>query len=207
MNALMRMCAAGAAMFAVATGAFAAQPGDVISDFRLLDQNGKAHQLYAHRDSKAVVLMIQGNGCPIVRHVLPALREIREEYAKRGVQFLLINSNLQDNRENVAREAEEFKIDFPILLDSKQTVGEALHVVRTSEIFVVDPKTWKLAYRGPVDDRVSYEKQRPAATKTYLKDALDAMLAGEPIKVARADGVGCLVNFPERGKKKARSAS
>jgi hypothetical protein len=51
-----------------------------------------------------------------------------------------------------------------------------------------------------MDDRLSYEKQRPAS-KHYLTDALDSVIAGQPVKVAKADGVGCLVNFPERDNK------
>lgn len=53
-----------------------------------------------------------------------------------------------------------------------------------------------------MDDRLSYEKQRPAS-KHYLTDALDAVIAGKPVKVAKADGVGCLVNFPERDLKQS----
>ena len=77
-------------------------------------------------------------------------------------------------------------------------------MVRTSEVFVIDPKGWKLVYRGPMDDRLSYEKQRPAS-KHYLADALDATVAGKPVKVAKADGVGCLVNFPERDRKQSHA--
>jgi hypothetical protein len=73
-------------------------------------------------------------------------------------------------------------------------------VVRTSEVFVIEPKSWKVAYRGPMDDRLSYERQRPAQHH-YLTDALDAVVAGQPVKTPKADGVGCLVNFPERQRK------
>jgi hypothetical protein len=139
-----------------------------------------------------------------VRQALPALREIREQYQAQGVEFLLLNSNLQDKRDAVAAEAKEFNVDFPILLDEAQLIGESLGVVRTSEVFVIDPKGWKLVYRGPMDDRLSYEKQRPAS-KHYLTDALDAVLAGRPVKVTKADGVGCLVNFPERDRKRAHA--
>lgn len=189
-------------LIALAAPAFALAPGDKVANFELQDQNGQAHKLYSLSERKAVVLMIQGNGCPIVRQSLPALQEIRGRYQARGVEFLLLNPNLQDNRQSVANEADEFSIKLPILIDSTQAVGEALGVQRTSEVFVIDPKNWKLAYRGPMDDRLSYEKQRPTASKHYLTDALDDMLAGEQVKVARAEGVGCIVNFPERGKKK-----
>jgi hypothetical protein len=149
---------------------------------------------------KAIVIMIQGNGCPIIRQALPFLQEVRDRYRGQGVKFLLLNSNLQDNAQSIAKEAEEFSIAFPILVDQKQQIGETLGVERTSEVFVVEPRTWKLAYRGPMDDRLHYERQRPP-TKHYLTDALDAVIAGRPVAVTSADGVGCIVNFPERAKR------
>jgi peroxiredoxin len=187
-------------MFALAAArALALAPGQVVEDFQLIDQNGTTHELYRLADRKAVVLMVQGNGCPIVRQAIPALREVRDQYRAQGVEFLLLNSNLQDSRVTIASEAKEFSFDMPILVDSKQKVGESLGVQRTSEVFVIDPKNWKLIYRGPIDDRLSYERQRPAS-KLYLRDALDAVVAGQPVKVAQADGVGCIVNFPQRTK-------
>lgn len=192
------------AALALATPAFAVMPGGVVNNFKLTDETGKTHELYKSVDMKAIVVMIQGNGCPIVRQALPTLKEVKDKYAGQGVEFLLLNSNLQDDAASIAAESKDFAIAFPILVDQKQKVGEALGVQRTSEVFVIDPKTWKLAYRGPMDDRLSYEKQRPQATKRYLTDALDQMLAGEAVKVPHADGVGCLVNFPDRDKKSVK---
>jgi peroxiredoxin len=188
----------------LATQALAIEPGQAVDNFRLQDQLGKSHQLSDLSNMKAVVLMVQGNGCPIVRQALPALAEVRAKYQAQGVEFLLLNSNLQDTRDLVAKEATDFKIDFPILLDESQRIGEALGVVRTSEVFVIDPKSRKLKYRGPMDDRLSYERQRPA-NNHYLTDALDAVLAGQPVKTPHADGVGCLVNFPERDRKTSQN--
>jgi peroxiredoxin len=182
-----------------ASALFAKAPGEVVKDFRLQDQRGQSHRLYDAVGAKAVVLMVHGNGCPIVRQSVPALAAVRAKYESQGVQFLLFNSNMQDTSESIAQEAAEFEMDFPILVDGKQTLGEALGVVRTAEVFVIDPKNWKLIFRGPIDDRLSYENQRPAAKHTYLTDALDSVLAGRPVKVARAEGVGCIVNFPHRG--------
>jgi peroxiredoxin len=184
----------------LSSAAFAVEPGQKVDNFRLVDHRGQSHALYDLANRKAVVIMVQGNGCPIVRQALPALAEVRTRYRDQGIEFLLLNSNLQDKPELVAKEAAEFKIDFPILVDESQSVGEALGVVRTSEVFVIEPKHWKLAYRGPMDDRLSYERQRPARHH-YLTDALDALVAGQPVKTPKADGAGCLVNFPERQRK------
>jgi peroxiredoxin len=185
---------------------FSMQIGDRVDNFQLLDQKGEAHELYYLSDMKAVVIMVQGNGCPIVRNALPTLDLVRNEYAQRGVAFLLLNANLQDERESIRREAEEYAIDFPILVDETQLVAESLGVVRTAEVFLIDPATWKLVYRGPVDDRLAYGAQKPEADHHYLADALNATIAGEPVAVAQVDAMGCLVNLPEQDRREMHAA-
>ena len=189
----------------LAGSASALSPGDRVDNFRLLDQKGESHELYYLSDAKAVVLMVHGNGCPIVRQALPALKEVRDRYRAQGVEFLLIDSNLQDDRDAIAREAAEFDIDFPILVDETQLIGESLGLSRTAEVLVVDPKKWKLVYRGPLDDRLAYGTQKPAPTKRYLTDALDAVLAAKPVAVPEADAVGCLIDLPERDRRDAHA--
>ena len=204
MNTLFRSFAVLAGLL-FAGSSLAVDPGERVDNFRLLDQTGASHELYYLSDARAVVLMIYGNGCGIVQKSLPRLREIRDEYKARGVEFLLIDSNLQDNRNAVARESADFGNDLPILIDETQLIGEALGVDRTAEVFVVDPKNWRLVYRGPMDDRLFYGAQKPDAKKHYLTDALDATLAGKPVAVAKAEALGCLVNFPERSRRDAHA--
>lgn len=172
-----------------------------VDDFELLDHQGVAHRLYYYNDAPAIVLMVQGNGCPIVRNVMPGLRDVRDAYADKGVQFLLLNSNLQDNRTSIAAEVEKFGYDIPVLVDSNQLVGESLNVTRTAEVFVIDPKSKKVVYHGPVDDRVTYEIQKDKAENTYLADALDDILAGKKVATAEIEAPGCIVNFPEKEKR------
>ena len=204
MKALLRFAVTLAAL-CCAGSALALDPGDRIENFRLLDQAGASHELYYLSDAKAVVLMTYGNGCGIVQKSLPRLREIRDEYRARGVEFLLIDSNLQDDRETIAHEAKEFGNDLPILVDETQLIGEALGADRTADIFVVTPRDWHVVYRGPMDDRLSYGAQKSVAGKNYLTDALDATLAGKPVAVAKAEALGCLLNLPERSKRDAHA--
>jgi peroxiredoxin len=193
----MTRLASIAALMLCSVSALALEPGQRIANFKLTDLDGKPQELYQFADRKAVVIMIQGNGCPIVRLGIHAFREVRDQYRDRGAEFFLINSNLQDTAETVRAEAKEFGFGLPIWLDSKQNVGEALGVTRTAEVFVFDPKTWKLMYHGPVDDRLSYEKQRPVQHH-YLADAVGAVIAGKPVAKPYVNAPGCLINFPNR---------
>ena len=188
------------ACLAAVTHAQGLEPQEHVENFALLDHRGAAHELYYYSDAKAVVLMVQGNGCPISRNAWPRFRELRDEYVEKGVRFIMINSNLQDHRVSIGREAEEFGIDLPILVDRTQVIGESLDLIRTGEVLVIEPKNWTLAYRGALDDRLTYEVQKAVASRHYLKEALDDLLAGNAVRTTRTDAVGCLINFPNRQK-------
>jgi peroxiredoxin len=193
----MRVLMLYAALGAASATATALAPGDHIADFTLKDAMGASHRLYSLSGKKAIVVMTQSNGCPIVRLAVPALREIREHYRAQDMEFLLLNPTLQDSADAVQHEAQEFGFAMTVLLDHRQQVGEAWGVNRTAEVFVINPKTWTLLYHGPIDDRLNYESQR-AVHHPYLTDALDALLANKPLPVAAVASPGCLINFPER---------
>jgi hypothetical protein len=144
--------------------------------------------------------MVTMNGCPIVRNMLPDLRKIRARFGD-DVEFKLINSSLQDNYASIRQEVADFGIDFPVLVDETQLIGEVLELDRSGEVLVIDTGNWNIIYRGPVNDRVGYEVQRDEARENYLADALEAVIDGRPVVVPQRDTFGCLINFPERGQK------
>lgn len=194
----LRAFSLGASLLGLSLHAHAIAPGQTVENFRLNDQKGASHELYRLSDRKAVAVLVQGNGCPIVRNAMPRFKELHKEFADQGVEFLLLNSNLQDHRKSVIREANGFEYELPILLDETQLIGEALDLVRTGEVFVIDPADWSVAYTGLLDDRLGYETQKKDAKHHYLRDALNSMVKGKPVKVASTKPVGCLINFPEK---------
>ena len=171
---------------------------DQVENFRLLDHTGTSHELFYYSNKKAIAFLVQGNGCPIVRNAMPRFKELRDEFSHQGVQFLMLNANLQDSRDSINKEADTYLYDIPILNDTTQLIGEALKLSRTGEVFVVDPKTWTVSYTGALDDRLTYEHQKPTATKHYLRDALTNMVDGVPVIEPQTEGLGCLINFPEQ---------
>lgn len=171
-----------------------------IPNFTLKDQNGATHELYKMTDAKAVVITMQGVGCPIVQKMTPDLKKVQADYESKGVRFLMLNANNHDKPEAIAAEAKDFGITIPILKDVGQKVAEPLGVVRTAETFVIEPKTWKILYHGPLNDRLTYGKERAQATNNYVPDVLDAVLAGKQVPVIHQMADGCIIDFPARAK-------
>jgi peroxiredoxin len=165
-----------------------------IPEFELSDQGGKTHTLADYADRDLLVLYVQGVGCPIARIAVPSYREVRAEFESKNVAFMMFNSNIQDNIPRIAREVDEFGIDFTVLKDEGQALAKALGVERTAEVFVIDPKSREVFYRGPINDKLGYETQKNTASAHYLKDALNTVLAGGKVNMDDVpDSKGCLV--------------
>jgi len=157
-----------------------------VDNFMLVDADMEAHELYRLADAKAVVIVTQANGDAVLRADAPALKALKAAYGPRGVEFMLLNSNLKDSREAIQAEAQKAGYDTPILMDSYQLVGESLGVTRSAEAIVVDPRTWTVAWRGTLGS--------PAAAK-----ALEALASGAPVTVASAaPATGEPIAFPAR---------
>ncbi|MCW8193481.1 redoxin domain-containing protein [Proteobacteria bacterium 005FR1] len=179
--------------------ALALTPGDRVDNFKLLDHAGSMHELHYLSDMKAVVLMVHGNDCPVVKEALGSYKALQDRYGKDGVAFLMINSNLQDDRESIAKEAAKLGIETPILLDSTQLIGESLGLERMAETFVIDPRGWKVVYRGALNGGLGQK----SSSADYVADALDALIAGKAVKVAASDAKGCAVTLPELARRDA----
>ena len=165
-------------------------PGDRVDDFRLLDHAGESHRLYYMSDMKAVVLMAQGNSCSTSSAAVNDMKKLREQYAAKNVEFLMINSNLSDGWDQIVATAKAQGIDMPILVDKMQLIGESLSLRNNGEVLVVDTNGWKLAYRGNTKNTAA---------------ALDAVLAGTKVKTASTPVSGCEIKLPEAARRAAHA--
>jgi hypothetical protein len=78
-----------------------------------------------------------------------------------------------------------------VVQDDMQFVGEQLGASRSGEVYVVDPKTWKVAYRGPLNANFA-----DGAAKTSAADAIDAVMKGGVKTTTVAEAKGCGIDFP-----------
>jgi peroxiredoxin/mono/diheme cytochrome c family protein len=169
--------------------------------FSLKDVAGHNVALTDFRDKKAVAVVFTGTECPVSNYYVLRLKELHAKYAPKGVQFLAVNSNPQDSAEGVADHAKREGIPFLVLKDADQKVAELLHAERTPEVVLLDGHR-TICYRGRIDDQFGVGFRRPKPNRRDLAEALDEVLAGKPVSVARTQVTGCLI---ARSKKTAPS--
>lgn len=162
----------------------------------LLGTDGKKYSLSNFDDKKVLVVVFSCNHCPYVQAYEERMIAFQDEYGKKSVQLLAINANEtenypEDNYEGMVLRAQRKGFNFPYLRDDDQAVASAFGATHTPEFFVFDEQR-NLRYYGRMDDNF----QDPAAvTVHYLKDAVNAILAGKEVPIAETHSIGCTIKW------------
>jgi peroxiredoxin len=158
--------------------------------------DGKKYSLSSFADKKVTVVVFSCNHCPYVQAYEDRIIGFQADYAPKGVQIVAINSNEtshypEDNFDEMLKRAKMKKFNFPYLRDEDQSVANAYGATHTPEFFVFDEKR-KLRYRGKFDDNY----QKPSDVKVpYLKNAVDALLAGKEVAEPETYSIGCTIKW------------
>jgi peroxiredoxin len=164
--------------------------GAMVSDFSLKDIHRRPRSLGGFKDKKAFVVVFVDTECPVAALYLPGLIEWHRKYAGMGVQFLAIDSSRQDAFVSVSAFAQERNVPFPVLKDFDQQVADDFGARRTPEAFLLDAHR-VIRYHGRIDDQYEIGVSRDKPTSRDLLQALDELLAGNPIINPETDVSGC----------------
>jgi peroxiredoxin len=189
---ILRLVVALAAVAALALPALADSPaiGSAAPAFDLKTVDGKSFSLAdAEKSSSYVVVMFIATQCPYSNGYNDRMRDMAAAYAKKGIQFVGINSNNTESVEETAAHAKQHGFGFPVLKDPGNKVADLYDARRTPEVFVIG-KDGKLLYHGRIDDN---SNDAAKVTSPDLKNALDALLAGQPISKAETKAFGCTI--------------
>ena len=166
--------------------------GTTAPDFELPDTHG---ELVARADfaGQPLLVLFICNHCPYVKHIRAELAKLGHDYAPRGVGIVAVSANdaanyPDDSPAKMAAEAKAAGYNFPYLYDESQTVAKAYRAACTPDIYLFD-KNHKLVYRGQLDD--SRPGNGVPVTGKDLRAALEAVLAGKPVRERFTKAIGC----------------
>jgi peroxiredoxin len=179
-----RLVQIGVVALAGNISAAALEIGSPTPDFRLTALDGREVSLVdAEKSHRAIVVMFMSTICPYSNYYNDLIRDIAMEFGKKDVLFLGINSGRLETAEEAKSHAREHGHTFPIAKDWDSHVADLLGARRTPEVFVID-HDGKLRYHGRVASKLS---------SPDLKNALDALLEGRPVRPAETKAFGCAI--------------
>ncbi len=172
---------------------------DRAEDFRLVDQNSKSHLLSYYKFASSVVIISHVNGSSLLNDAVPQIKALQASLKQSGGQLFFLNSTPGVQREAIIADMAGLGLDIPVLIDDTQLIGESLGVSRVGQALVISPKTWKVAYSGPIAANLA---GKPSADRTaYAADAAAALAGGKAVKAAYIGLDTQALAFPSRDAK------
>ena len=159
--------------------------------------SGQPINLEDVKSDKATVIMFICNHCPFVKHVNDQLVQLAKDYIPRGIVFIAISSNdaekyPEDSPVKMQEYAKRLGYPFPYLHDETQEVAKAYDAACTPDFYIFD-KELKCVYRGQLDD--SRPSNNIPVTGKDIRNALDAMLEGNPVDENQRPSIGCNIKW------------
>ena len=182
--------------------------GSPAPDFSLPGIDGRTHTLSEYSSSPILAIVFTCNHCPTAQLYETRIKKLADDYTGKGVKLIAIQPNdptairldelgytdVSDSFDEMKIRAEYRHFNFPYLYDgATQSVSNAYGPKATPHIFIFD-KQRVLRYEGHIDNN-----QRESLVKTQdARNALDAMLAGQPVAVAHTPVFGCSTKWKSK---------
>ncbi len=175
------------------------QVGDIVTDFKLKNVDGKMVSLSDFKDAKGYIIIFDCNTCPMSKAYNSRIMDLSKKYSGKGFPVILINPNSEEvvpeeSFEKMAAHAKEHGYDFPYLYDGSQEVVKRFKPTNTPHTFILNKTTegLKVAYIGAIDNN---SRSGDKASHHYVEEAVNELLAGKTVTITKTKAVGCSVKL------------
>lgn len=186
---------------AVASMAFTApggyKIGDIATDFKLKNVDGKMVSLSDYKSAKGFIVIFTCNHCPYAKAYEDRIIALDKKYASLGYPVIAINPNnpakqKEDSFDLMKVRAKEKGFTFPYLFDEGQKIYPQYGATKTPHVYILQ-KTSKgpeVKYIGAIDDNFDDEA---AVKERYVEQAVNALIEGKDIAVKETRAIGCTI--------------
>jgi peroxiredoxin len=187
---------------ALASAALAVEIGKPAPDFTATDINGKTIHLSDYK-GKIVVIESFNQDCPYCHnhYKTGAMQALQRDFAAKGVVWLLVDSVNPKNFSHLTPEQAKTDVtkenmDITAWIDdSSGAIGHLYDMKTTPDMYVIN-KDGILVYHGAIDNKAD-PFHDPLTANNYVRDAVNALLAGKTVAVAETKPYGCSVKYAD----------
>lgn len=139
-------------------------------------------------------LLFIGTQCPVSNQYAPEIRRICSEYQPAGVECTLVYSGSHGTTAQIRAHLDAYGLgNIPAVNDNAQKLagGAGARVTPQAVVYATDGS---LAYSGRIDNLYrELGRPRQGATEHDLRNALDDLVAGRPVRMPRTQPIGCYI--------------
>ena len=173
--------------------------GDQAMDFKLKNVDGRLISLGGYKKAKGFIVVFDCNTCPYSQAYNSRIIALNKKFSSLGYPVVAINPNDPtispgDSFEEMKKQAQDKKYDFPYLIDETQEVTRAYGATNTPHVYVLQKRKNELivAYIGTIDDN---SRDATAVTRRYVEDAVEALLHGKEVPLSKTKAIGCSIKW------------
>lgn len=174
--------------------------GESMPAFELRGADGETYTPESFADYDAVLLVVTCNHCPYAKAKIEELNHLAATYDDLAV--VGVNPNDADQYPDDSFERMEERVDAgevgytAYLRDESQDVARSYGAVCTPDPFLFerDGGAFRLALHSRLDDAMSPDE---APTRHEMREAVEALLAGEAIPVEPTASRGCSIKWKD----------
>ena len=173
--------------------------GDVVSDFKLKNVDGKMIALSDYKTAKGIILIFDCNTCPMSKAYNSRIIDLNKKFASQGFPVVLINPNSaevvkQESFAEMVKTAKDHNYDFPYLYDESQETVKKFNPTNTPHVFVLSKSNnqFKVEYIGAIDNN---SRDGANADKHFVEEAVNDLLAGRSVATPKTKAIGCSIKW------------
>jgi len=167
--------------------------GSPIGAFSVTQLDGAPAHFDNFKGNVTLVMFISVQ-CPVSNAYDERMNALYQDYASKGVKFIVLNANRTEPAAAVQEHAHEHGFQFTVYKDENNVVADKFGATVTPETYVIDP-AGVIRYHGSIDD-----SQNIARVSTRrLRLALDAVLAGKEPPQNETKAFGCSIKRGPKG--------
>lgn len=150
------------------------------------DLTGRSYGARDLSSATATAFIFGSTTCPCADGYNGRIADLSRAYEDRGVRVFLVFSAPGVEQAAVSRYVASRRIAIPSVFDAGGRLAKRFGAKATPTAVVIDSRG-AVKYRGRIDDNPDIQ----AVVRYDLREALDDLLAGAPVRVAKTNAIGC----------------
>ncbi|MFH1156158.1 MAG: TlpA disulfide reductase family protein [Pseudomonadota bacterium] len=129
--------------------ALAAEVGEESPEFQFRTLDGVHVRFCDLKGEKPVFLVFWATWCRSCKEEVPAINELYEKFASKGMEFLAVGVGINDSETRVKKFASKHNLSYPVAFDPDGMESKKFGVLGTPTILVID-KGGVIRYRASI---------------------------------------------------------
>jgi hypothetical protein len=150
----------------------------------------------------AQLLIFVTSDCPISNYYAPEIQDLCAKDRQRGLRCSLVYEDVGLDEPRMRAHLAEYGYgEMPAVIDRDRAIAKRAGATVTPQA-VLSGRDGRVQYRGRIDNRYeAFGKPRRVVTEHDLRDAVDAVLSGKPVRTPETPALGCYIASPELPRK------